>query len=72
MVERFQIVFKLQNGKKDIYNLSESMIQSRSFEIAPIPDAEQDRMRAIACAIRDWLRDMGGASVEAKKLGKKA
>jgi len=72
LVIRYKIVFKLEDGKEDTYLLDESRILDRAVEIKPIPQVQMDRMLALAYTMRDWLRDMGGASIEAKTLGKKA
>jgi len=72
MALKYRIVFELDNGRKDVYVLDESRILSRDVKIEPLPQAQLERMMALVSVMRDWLRDMGGASIEAKTLGQKA
>jgi len=72
MAITYKITFVLDNGKKDVYLLDESRILDRAAEIKPIPQVQMDRTLALAYTMRDWLRDMGGASIEAKTLGRRA
>jgi len=72
MAITYKITFVLDSGKKDVYVLDESRILSRDVKIEPLPQAQLERMMALVSVMRDWLRDMGGASIEAKTLGKKA